>query len=325
MGNLWPLEALKAQACCARTYAFSSLNRHNTNGFDLCVTEHCQVYRGRGNANERTDQAVDETSGMYITHEGVLCQTYYSASNGGASENVENVWTETLPYLRGVVDPYEAAVAYRIPDYYWTITYTPAQITERLRSRGYNCSTIVSMVVSRYTPTGNVHTVTMKDSNGRTFNFSRRAQLLTALGMPSQRFDIGNVKWEPGKIYAGDPPQAIDPGSDYYAIDGSGSLTTIPGDSIYAITGAGEVVKVEPGTGGGSGGNDTGLVNGVFTIRGTGKGHNVGMSQWGANSMASNYGKTFDEIIKFYFTGVEILQTGGSVPQTGSAENTPDG
>ena len=140
MGNLWPMEALKAQACCARTYALSSLGRHNANGFDLCVTEHCQVYRGRGNANNRTDQAVDETAGMFVTYEGALCQTYYSASNGGASESVENVWTETLPYLRGVIDPYEAAVASRIPDYYWTITFTPAQILTKINLFSYGVS-----------------------------------------------------------------------------------------------------------------------------------------------------------------------------------------
>ena len=310
MGNLWPMEALKAQACCARTYAFSSLNRHRANGFDLCVTEHCQVYRGRGNANSRTDQAVDETAGMYITYNGALCQTYYSASNGGASENVENVWTETIPYLRGVIDPYEAAVASRIPDYYWTITYTPAQITERLRSRGYNCSTIVSMAVTSYTPTGNVHTVTMKDSNGRVFTFSRRAQLITALGIPSQRFDIGNVKWSYGDIYAGDPAQPIDTDSELFAIDGNGELHEVDAEAMYALTGPGEATIVEPESGAGSGGNNTGLINGVFTIRGTGKGHNVGMSQWGANAMASVYGLTYVDIIKFYYTGVEILQTG---------------
>jgi len=317
MGNLWPMEALKAQACCARTYAFSSLNRHSASGFDLCVTEHCQVYRGRGLANDRTDLAVDETAGMYITYNGALCQTYYSAANGGASENVENVWTEAIPYLRGVIDPYEAAVASRIPNYYWTITYTQAQITERLRDRGYSCSTIVSMVVSQYTPTGNVLSVTMKDTNGRSFTFTKRAQLITALGIPSQRFDIGNVKWEPGNIYANDPMQGLDPNSQLFAIDGNGTVYTVPGDSMFAITGSGDVAKVEPDNGANAGENNTGLINGVFTIRGTGRGHNVGMSQWGANSMASNYDKTFIEIIQFYYTGVEISQTGITGMQTG--------
>jgi len=307
MSNSWPMEALKAQACCARTYAFASLNRHGANGFDLCTTEHCQVYRGRGAANSRTDQAVDETAGMYITYEGAICQTYYASSNGGASENIENVWTEAIPYLRGVVDPYEADVVHRISNYHWTITYTPAQITERLRSRGFNVSTIVSMVVSQYSPTGNVVSVTMTDSNGRRHVFSRRAQLISALGIPTQRFNIGSQRWEAGSIFANDPAQAVDPGSQIFAIDGNGDKIAVPGDNMFAVTGSGDVAVVTGETEA-SGGSDTNLINGVFTIRGTGRGHSVGMSQWGAYSMALNHNMSYIEIIQFYFTGVEITR-----------------
>ena len=312
MNNAWPIEALKAQALCARTYAMSYLNRHNTNGFDLCVEEHCQVYRGRNAANARTDQAVMETAGMYITYDGELTQTYYASTNGGASENSENVWIDALPYLRGVIDPYEANIAHRItnPSYHWTITYTPAQITQRLLERGYNVSTIVSMQVSQYTPTGNVLSVTVTDANGRRFTFSRRAQLITALGVPTQRFNIGGAAWDGGGgVFANAPAQAIGPNNSVSAIDGGGNISEVPTDSIYAVTGSGsaEIVTGEPG--GSTGGNSTGLVNGVFTIRGSGRGHNVGMSQWGAYSMAHYHGLTFEDIIHFYFTGVEITGT----------------
>jgi len=308
MSNAWPLEALKAQALCARTYAFASLNRHNANGFDLCTTEHCQVYRGRERANQITDQAVDETAGMFVTHNGELTQTYYASSNGGASENVENVWTVPLPYLRGVIDPYESYVAARIPNYNWTITYTPAEITQRLRSRGYECSNIVSMVVSQFSPTGNVVSVTMTDSNGRRFVFSRRAQLITALGISTQRFTIGNQIWGTGNIFANDPALNIGSGSQFFVIGGDGEAVAVPGDNMYAITGAETIVAVEGETGTGSGTSDTNLINGVFTIRGSGRGHSVGMSQWGAYSMAFYFDKTYEDIIKFYFTGVEITR-----------------
>jgi len=306
MNNAWPMEALKAQACCARSYALATLNRHNSNGFDLCVTEHCQVYRGRHGTNERTDQAVNETAGMFITYKGELCQTYYASSNGGASESVENVWNVPLPYLKGVIDPYEADIAPRVSNYKWVITYTPAKITERLRSRGYNCSTIVSMVVTKYTPTGNVHTVTMTDSNGRKLSFSKRSELITALGVPTQRFNIGGTEWELGSIYVNNPVKQLDPGTQYYAIDSGGAAIAVPGDSMYAITGTGTVNAVEGEGTPSTGGNGTGLENGIFTIRGTGRGHLVGMSQWGAYSMALYHNKTYEEIIKFYFTGVDV-------------------
>ena len=306
MNNAWPLEALKAQACCARTYALSSLNRHSTAGADLCTQEHCQVYRGRNSTNERTDQAVDETYGMYITYNGGLCETYYSSSNGGASESCVNVWGTNRPYLIGVIDPYEADVASRIPRYNWTITYTPAEITQRLRSRGFNCANIVSMVVSEYTPTGNVLTVTMTDANGRAWPFSRRGELITALGVQTQHFILGDAEWEPGGIYVNDPAQQVSSGSQFYAIDGSASATAVPGEPVYAITGAGDVEIVSGETGGSSGASGNGMVNGVFTIRGRGGGHNVGMSQWGAYSMAEYHGKSYIEIIQFYYTGVDV-------------------
>jgi stage II sporulation protein D len=306
MGASWPIEALKAQACCARSYALSTLNRHNAHGFDLCVTEHCQVYRGRNATNERTDQAVEETSGMYVTYEGNLCQTFYASSNGGASESVENVWNDPVPYLQGVVDPYEADVSPGVSNYSWIIRYTQSQITERLRDRGYNCATIASIVISKYTPTGNVLTVTLTDTKGKKWNFSKRSELITALGVPTQRFRIGNSGSELGSVFINDPAQELSLGAQYYAIDSKGAIAAIPGDSIYAITGSGNVTVVESEKETDSGDSETGLVNGVFTIRGTGRGHLVGMSQWGAYSMAQYHNKSYIEIIKFYFTGVDV-------------------
>ena len=306
MSNAWPLEALKAQACCARTYALAALNTHSTHGFDLCTTEHCQVYRGRGQANERTDQAVNQTAGMYVTYNGTLCITYYASSNGGASENSENVWAEMLPYLRGVVDPYEADVVSKISNYYWTITYTPEQITQRLRGRGYNCSTIVSMVVSEFTPAGNVLRVEAKDADGRIFTFFKREALIAALGVPTQHFTIGKEVDVPSSIYVNDPAQVLDTGLQLYAINSSGSAAVIPDGEVYAINGTGSIDAVS-GEGGSTGSSSSnGMINGVFVINGSGRGHSLGMSQWGAYSMAEYHGMDFIEIIKFYYTGVDV-------------------
>ena len=308
MSSSWPIEALKAQAVCARTYAYSSLGRHSAAGFDLCTTEHCQVYRGRERANNRTDQAVDETEGMLVTYDGELTQTFYAASNGGASESAENVWTQAFPYLQGVIDPYEAYVASRVANYYWTITYTPAEITQRLQDRGYGCSTIVSMVVSRFSPTGNVVEVTMTDSNGRRFVFAKRAQLASALGVPLQHFTIGNQNWEPENIFVNDPAISIGSPGQVFTVGGDGTTVVVDGSTLYAIDGSGSVVAVEGESG--ADGSVTNLIDGVFTIRGAGRGHSVGMSQWGAYSMAFYFDKTYEDIIKFYYTGVEITSAG---------------
>jgi stage II sporulation protein D len=323
MSNAWPLEALKAQALCARTYAMSKLGTHESYGFDLCTTEHCQVYHGLNSANEITEAAVDQTLGQYITYEGELCETYFSSSDGGATEDVESVWNAKLPYLRGVTDPYEADIASRISNYSWTVTYTPEQITQRLRNRGNNCGRIVGMAVTRYTRMGNAYEVTMLDDGGRTWKFTKGDSIRSGLGVRSIRFSIGGAAAPPSGaatgsgVYVDDSGQTLDGAmAAYYAIGGDGQVDAVPGTGdLYAITGDGEVARVE---GGGEPEaaaappvsttvvNGSGLVNGVFTIKGSGTGHNVGMSQWGAYSMAKNHNKTYDEIINFYFTGVTI-------------------
>ncbi|MCL2408288.1 MAG: SpoIID/LytB domain-containing protein [Oscillospiraceae bacterium] len=313
MPNNWPIEALKAQAVTARTFAMGRLDRYRAQGFDICRTEHCQVYRGRGEANARTDTAVRETAGVYVTINGRLVGTYYASSNGGASENSENVWVSAYSHLRGVIDPFEAEIAYRIPNYHWEVSFTSEQITRRLRDRGFNVGQIVHMEVSEYSPTGNAIAVTMRDENGRNWTFRRRNELMTALGVRTQRFDIGERRWVSnfagvGGIHVNSPGNRLP--SRAYAVGSDGVSRPVTGGYMYAITGTNAVERLitAPQTGGGGtivgGGN--GMIDGVFTIRGTGNGHNVGMSQWGAYAMASLHGKTYVEIIQFYFTGVTV-------------------
>ena len=306
MGNMWPLEALKAQAVCARSYAQTYRGRHSSHSFDICDTIHCQVYRGRANASIRSDQASEETAEMYMIHYGEVVRGYYSASNGGASENSENVWNDALPYLRGVIDPYEAEVASRMPEgYEWRRTRTPEQIASYLRGRGHSISgSIVSLRISEFTPTGNVLSVTATDGAGRQFTISKREQLIGALGIRTQRFTIGNVVWD-GSIFVNDPAQSIGDSPQYFAINDKGEVTSIAKGAMYAITGTGAVQAV---TGGGtvSGGTDVRPSNGVFTMTGWGNGHNVGMSQWGAYSMAHYHDKTYIDILTFYYTDVTI-------------------
>lgn len=296
MSNTWPLEALKAQAVCARTYAIANLGKHSD--FDVCTTEHCQVYRGIGSSNGTTDSAVDQTAGQYLTYNGQLCNTFYASSDGGATENSENVWSEAIPYLRGVVDPYEADVATIITGYNWTVTYTSAEITSRLRNKGYNCGTIVSMAVSQYTDVGNVYKVTLTDDSGKKFTFTKGESIRLALGVYSIHFSISGGA-SSGDVYVNGANTKISGGlQSSYAISGSGLSEILGQNNVYAITGTGETVAVETET--------PQQTDCVFTIKGTGRGHSIGMSQWGAYSMAKYHGMTYRQILSFYYTGVTI-------------------
>ncbi len=315
MSASWPVEALKAQAITARTYTMSHINAHRSNGFDLCNTTCCQVYRGTNSANSNSDSAVTGTAGQYLMYNDSLCETYYYSSNGGASENCENVWSAKLPYLVGVKDPYEADIANSVSNYYWTITYTGDQLASRLRNKGYSCSTIVSFVVSKYTPSGNVLEVKLTDINGKVITISK-GNTRTVIGAKSQRYTVADISQGSGgagtggaatdNIYVNSSTGLLGGSlSSSYGVGSSGIGALGSGD-VYAITGSGSVEKIETQSSGNT--NDTVPPSErVFKITGSGSGHNVGMSQWGAYSMAKYHNKTCKDILTFYYQGSEVV------------------
>ena len=303
MSDSWPLEALKAQAVCARTYARVQMNsgKHASQGFDLCNTNCCQVYGGLNTAGDNTDRAVEETAGECVWYDGALAQTTYFSSDGGATESAENVWTSAVPYLQGKADPYEAAVADQISNYSWTVEFTADELTQRLRDSGYQCAQVTGFQVTQTTPTGNALVVTVTDANGKSWLFSKE-KARTFFGLRSMRFTITGGGGAPAggsgyELAGGGSLGSVD---GAYVIDGTGAVSPAAGGAYYIATGEG----IAP-LGSGSAGTAAGAGSGVFTVSGTGWGHNVGMSQWGANAMARQ-GFTYRDILTFYYTGVEI-------------------
>lgn len=85
MSGSWPLEALKAQAMCARTYAASHFDSMSTYNCDVTNDTYSQVYRGTNASTSATDAAVEATAGLYITYDGELIDAMYCSSNGGGT------------------------------------------------------------------------------------------------------------------------------------------------------------------------------------------------------------------------------------------------
>ena len=109
MSDSFPLEALKAQAVAARTYALRS--QDPSQPYDLVDTTNDQVYRGYLPGNNQTERAIQETRGVCGFYRDRLAQCYYSASNGGQTELVETVWPteEDFGYYAFGDDPYDVA------------------------------------------------------------------------------------------------------------------------------------------------------------------------------------------------------------------------
>lgn len=107
MSNSFPVEALKAQAVCARGYAVAKCTKNAAGTYDILDTSQDQVYRGYASKNKRAIAAVDDTKGKVLTYEGDIIEAYYSASNGGQTERTGNVWKTDLPYYTNADDPYD--------------------------------------------------------------------------------------------------------------------------------------------------------------------------------------------------------------------------
>jgi stage II sporulation protein D len=309
MSPSWPLEALKAQAVSARSFAAGSLVRHRNDGFSVCTTTHCQVYFGTASASANSDRAVDETYGMYMLHNGVPCTTVsYHAASGGATEDSENVWFAAIPYLRGVPDPYENPA--QIPGYNWSYTVTNAQISAYLNQIGVTNSGVANFYIDTVTRMGNARSVTVIGTDGRTLltrtgdnarsfigNLARTYSTLPRTYSYSLRFTI-NAPGGPAFAALTSGGQAVDLHnlSALYVIDGRGNVTPLPSEAMLIDRGGTlHGLPVQPG----------GVNTGTYVVTGRGNGHNVGMSQWGARGMADQ-GYTYEQILSHYYTGITI-------------------
>ncbi len=113
------IEALEAQAVAARTYALRNRGQFAAQGYDLCATPSCQVYKGQSSEHALTDRAVSETAGLAALYRGQPIIAYYTSTCGGHTEDDANVFDGDEPYLRGVVCAPEASA--------WSLLRTTAE------------------------------------------------------------------------------------------------------------------------------------------------------------------------------------------------------
>lgn len=97
------VEALKAQAVAARTYAVRNMGQFRAEGYDICPGPACQAYKGFGGEHELSTRAVRETKGLVLTHNGKMIDALYSATCGGETSDVDTMFPgRTDPYLKRV-------------------------------------------------------------------------------------------------------------------------------------------------------------------------------------------------------------------------------
>ena len=105
IGSNSPLEALKSQAVIARTWALYNSRRFEIDGYHLCITTQCQVYKPTANPAQNIIRAIAETSNMVLTYQDKPVNAFYHASNGGISATASESWQmEDHPYFQTAFD-----------------------------------------------------------------------------------------------------------------------------------------------------------------------------------------------------------------------------
>jgi stage II sporulation protein D len=175
----WPIEALKAQAVAARSYALYQRENMANGIYDVGDTEGWQVYKGVNVEAASTQSAVNATAGQVLVHQGRIIEAVFHSASGGHTENVENVWVQALPYLKGVPDFDQGT-----PEYEWTRTFSRSELSARITGVG----NIISMEPERTTPQGRVMTMrVVGDAGTRSISGDT---VRNALGLKSTKFRV---------------------------------------------------------------------------------------------------------------------------------------
>ena len=128
----WPAAALQAQAIASRTYALTAKAGDGSKigqQFDVYADTRSQVYEGKAAETPQTNAAVAATAGQIVTYQGKPAITYFFASSGGMTEDVQNAFpgSEPQPWLTAVPDPYDTG-----PGADWKVTMSFAAASARL-------------------------------------------------------------------------------------------------------------------------------------------------------------------------------------------------
>ena len=105
IGSNSPLEALKAQAVIARTWALYNSERFNIDNYHLCISTQCQVYKPPKIQYINVNKAIEDTSNLIITHNSKPINSFYHGSNGGISASASESWRiKDYFYLNPIID-----------------------------------------------------------------------------------------------------------------------------------------------------------------------------------------------------------------------------
>ncbi len=331
MSDGFPLEALKAQAVTARTYALRKQNP--SRAYDLVDNTNDQVYYGYLAGHGKVEQAVSETRGVCGFYENELAMCYYSASNGGQTERTKTAWpdSEQLAYYAFGADNYDyenpqsTVRSMTVQKIYAEDDTAPfrlrkllaVELSDRLEALGYtpepDCIRVLE-VSELYadTPSGGADSKLMT-----MLHLTARIAARKNIYMPQDTLapvvdsDMEEVSLFSTPEPIPTPTLTADLGASVAAEPQYGPFEELP-ESVKLD------IKIFPNAESALGmdilshrDNELWSVKerkSSFTIEVRRYGHGVGMSQRGAQWMASKYKMSFEAILDFYYPGMELMQ-----------------
>ena len=328
MGDSFPLEALKAQAVTARTYA---LRKSGSSGaYDVEDTTNDQAYRGRTTSSPLSEQAVTETKGLCGVYRGALASCFYSASNGGQTELGQHVWPTDAPDAYGYMDmrddPYDLENRNSVVKRY-TLQKKPGEkgIGEALHqalttAMGEQLSALgveADGELVRFDEIQSVEAVTPKyDGDSRLMTELRFTVKISVRDYTFRQTPSPQLAASSTPHADETPAPTATPAFSPYRKVKETVTVTLPifteaeramGLSINVSQN--ELITVSD-------------IGSAFLIESRRFGHGVGMSQRGAEQMARQYGMTYEQILAFYYPGMGLVSydTGSAPLPTLNAE-----
>lgn len=288
MPSAWHMEALKAQSVSARNFAISTMGRHNAHGFDLCSTEHCQAYNGLAQENARTTEAVNATKGKVLTYEGRLIATYYHSSSGGHTEDIQNIWGSSLPYVKGVEDSYSLGS----PHDAWTLELDKAAIKEKLAQCDIDLGDILDIRPLEYSMYGRVIKLEMRGT--KETRIFEKEKIRTILGTRNLKSIWYKLKTDADVFVRGSLLGGNESGraGNMYVVSAAGRSMVSSSRNLITVRGI-------------NGNKTYSITPNMYTFEGKGFGHGLGMSQYGAKGMAEA-GNNYQKILEHYYQGAKV-------------------
>ncbi len=314
MSDEWPIEALKAQAVAARTYALRAKANASKRDYDLVDTTADQVFRGVDAGLKRVAEAVRATAGVTGTYKGSFANCFYTASNGGETALPSDVWGDggDYGYLARRADPYDlenerskvTSAHFRrdASDLPALREMLEAALAEQPGAEGAEIVEIEGIEPEDPVAEGSIACSKLR--------FTLRA----AVPVP----ELG-----PGEGDVGAPAEPADSDSGNLALYGLDYLRRLTLGSPYEPTGEQEARleefdveldvydQIKDGLELGLNSGDCEVVRVAeerdgYAVELRRYGHGVGMSQRGAQTMAGAHGMDFEEILAFYYPGMAL-------------------